>query len=450
MTWDVFISYSSQDKLVADAVCHALEAAGVRCWIAPRDALAGQKYQGSIVRAIRDCRVMVLIFSSSSNRSDHVFRELHTASEEHKLIVPFRIEEVGPSDDLAYYLSPVHWLDAVTPPLEQHIHRLIETIKTSVLTQAAPTNANHPAREAEPHGEKHERKASASTRAMWVRGRIAGLAAVVVVALAVAVLYRGSQNTGVADTSGPVGADVTQPETSQARSPGIVRASSTVSRARPVPVSPPAAPAREPAQVTRQQAGSDTRTAPAGLARDAQPRLAPERASLQVGTIISPLPESRDRTGDTVHLTWSSSDQAVVSVSPAGQWTAASPGTALIVGTASGRRVTSQVTVEGGCAVTPVAGCLLKAQSAALEPYVRSAGSRTTTSVHFMNASSATIQVYWLDFEGKRKLFSTLTPGQAYLQSTLTSHAWLITDAAGRGLGIYVNSSTSGARVVHR
>ena len=36
----------------------------------------------------------------------------------------FRIEEVLLSDDLRYFLSTPHWLDALTPPLEKHIGRL--------------------------------------------------------------------------------------------------------------------------------------------------------------------------------------------------------------------------------------------------------------------------------------------------------------------------------------
>ena len=37
VAYDVFISYSSKDKHVADAVCVALEQHGIRCWLAPRD-----------------------------------------------------------------------------------------------------------------------------------------------------------------------------------------------------------------------------------------------------------------------------------------------------------------------------------------------------------------------------------------------------------------------------
>jgi hypothetical protein len=46
MAHDVFISYSSHDKPIADAVCAGLEAAKIRCWIAPRDMLPGVPYGG--------------------------------------------------------------------------------------------------------------------------------------------------------------------------------------------------------------------------------------------------------------------------------------------------------------------------------------------------------------------------------------------------------------------
>jgi hypothetical protein len=39
MAFDVFISYSTKDKATADAACAALESAGIRCWIAPRDVI---------------------------------------------------------------------------------------------------------------------------------------------------------------------------------------------------------------------------------------------------------------------------------------------------------------------------------------------------------------------------------------------------------------------------
>ena len=76
---DVFISYAQEDKPVADAVCARLESRNIRCWIAPRDVLPGEDFPDAIIKAIDSSRVMVLIFSSNSNASPHVVRELTKA-----------------------------------------------------------------------------------------------------------------------------------------------------------------------------------------------------------------------------------------------------------------------------------------------------------------------------------------------------------------------------------
>ena len=120
MSFDVFISYSTKDAITAKATCAALEAAKIRCWIAPRDIVPGAKWGASIVRAINQCRMMVLIFSGNANDSTQVQREVDQAFNRGKAVLPLRIEDVKPADELAYYLDTVHWLDALTPPLERN------------------------------------------------------------------------------------------------------------------------------------------------------------------------------------------------------------------------------------------------------------------------------------------------------------------------------------------
>lgn len=148
MAHDVFISYSTQDKATAEAVCHALEAEGVRCWIAPRDALPGRRYQGSIVGAIRRCRAMVLVFSSGSNESAHVFREVALAGDHGKAVIPFRVEDVAMNDDLLYYIGSVHWLDALTPPLQAHVERLVSVVEGFLAPGETARPSEEPEREA--------------------------------------------------------------------------------------------------------------------------------------------------------------------------------------------------------------------------------------------------------------------------------------------------------------
>ena len=136
MVHDVFISHSAQDRSVADAVCAAFEADAIRCWVAPRDVRPGRSFPGEITRAIQTSKVMVLIFSRNSNNSEQVLREVPLAVESHLPIVRLRIEDVTLSDDLRYYLSTPHWLDALTPPLSKHIGRLEDAIK-ELLAQSA-------------------------------------------------------------------------------------------------------------------------------------------------------------------------------------------------------------------------------------------------------------------------------------------------------------------------
>jgi len=130
MAHDVFVSYSSQDKPTGDAIVASLEANGIRCWIAPRDILPGSDWSESIVDAIEQAGTMVLVFSSHSNTSPQIRREIERAVDTGIPVIPVRIEDVLPCRSLQYFIGPQHWLDAWTPPLEQHLHRLTDTIKT--------------------------------------------------------------------------------------------------------------------------------------------------------------------------------------------------------------------------------------------------------------------------------------------------------------------------------
>jgi TIR domain-containing protein/BON domain-containing protein len=128
MAHDIFISYASSDKAIADAVCATLEARGVRCWIAPRDIMPGADWGEAIVDAIGGSRVMVLVFSSNANQSANIKREVDRAVTKGVTIIPLRIEDVAPSRALEYYISPIHWLDALTPPLERHLNALADKV----------------------------------------------------------------------------------------------------------------------------------------------------------------------------------------------------------------------------------------------------------------------------------------------------------------------------------
>jgi Tfp pilus assembly protein PilF len=128
MAHDVFVSYAHQDRTVANAVVATLEGHGIRCWIAPRDILPGSDWGEAILDAIKEAHALVLVFSSSSNDSEQIKREVERTVHQGIAVIPFRIEDVLPNKTLEYFISTQHWLDALTPPLEDHLAHLAETM----------------------------------------------------------------------------------------------------------------------------------------------------------------------------------------------------------------------------------------------------------------------------------------------------------------------------------
>ena len=119
--YDVFISHSSINKNVADAICADFEQHKIKCWYAPRDIMAGESWPSAIKHGIEEAEILILVFSEKANESRQVINEVSLAYNQGKTIIPFKIANTPMNDDFDYFLNRVHWLDAVTQPLEESI-----------------------------------------------------------------------------------------------------------------------------------------------------------------------------------------------------------------------------------------------------------------------------------------------------------------------------------------
>lgn len=127
--YDIFISYSSKDQKLIDALCHFLEARNLRCFVAYRDVPKGKDWASYIVKAIRKCKVFVYVHSQSSNTSEETTRELNLAFGANCVVIPFRIENVDYIEDKEYRLTNVNWLDAFPDKPEKYFGKLFDIIK---------------------------------------------------------------------------------------------------------------------------------------------------------------------------------------------------------------------------------------------------------------------------------------------------------------------------------
>jgi TolB-like protein len=137
---DIFISYASQDASVADAVVRALERAGLKCWISPRDVIPGALYADEIVRAINEAKVVVLILSEQSVASPHVGKEIERASSKRRRIVALRTDSASLTRAFEYFLSESQWIDVGSGGMEAAAARLVDAVRRHL----APASAIEP------------------------------------------------------------------------------------------------------------------------------------------------------------------------------------------------------------------------------------------------------------------------------------------------------------------
>jgi hypothetical protein len=129
---DVFISHHTKTCLkVTEAVCHSLEEKGIRVWYAPRD--THDSYAKNIVEVIKECQVFILILNHESSESFDVLNEINCVAErirkkEPVHVIPFQISDEEIGADAKYYLGRLHWIDAITPPLEKRIAELTDRV----------------------------------------------------------------------------------------------------------------------------------------------------------------------------------------------------------------------------------------------------------------------------------------------------------------------------------
>ena len=127
MEYNVFISHSSKDEEKVRPLCEYLEDKGIKCFVSYRDIPTGVSYPGAITRAIRESEMLLLVLSKESNESTQVDRELTLANDQKMKMSCFKLEDIAYSDDKAYLMSGVNWLDAFPAP-EQHYFELLQDI----------------------------------------------------------------------------------------------------------------------------------------------------------------------------------------------------------------------------------------------------------------------------------------------------------------------------------
>ena len=145
---DVFISYSSKELFQAVRVRRVLEKNGISCWMAPSDIPGGSNYTKEIPIAIRGCQVFVLMLSTNAQSSHWVLKELDSAVNAGKVILPFMLENCELNDEFNFLLSGAQRYSAYQRSAEA-LEKLVIRIRAIIGTDA-PTAFEGSGEEAPP------------------------------------------------------------------------------------------------------------------------------------------------------------------------------------------------------------------------------------------------------------------------------------------------------------
>lgn len=68
----------------------------------------------------------------------------------------------------------------------------------------------------------------------------------------------------------------------------------------------------------------------------------------------------------------------------------------------------------------------------AQEGHIQSPSSFNNATITFDNETAQDVNIYWIDFNGKREFYETLQAHTAYNQATWIGHVWVVADQGGQ------------------
>ena len=111
MNHDVYICYSTEDSEIANRVCEVLEQNNIRCWIYPRNGISNEDFSKQIRNAVKNSKIVLLIFSTNSFKSHLIMNEIDMAFSSSIPVISFRIDEQDFQENNYFSLTVNHWID---------------------------------------------------------------------------------------------------------------------------------------------------------------------------------------------------------------------------------------------------------------------------------------------------------------------------------------------------
>ena len=160
MSADVFISYSSNDLDRVVKLADKLRSAGVSIWVDESGIGAATLWSKEIAGAIKGCKVLVLMVTPNSVKSENVVKEVTLAAEQRKKILPVVLEPTQIPEALEYHLAGIQHLDIAGMSASESVAEILPALKRLLGMESAVLKAGG-------HGIRGSRNRSFNFWADW-------------------------------------------------------------------------------------------------------------------------------------------------------------------------------------------------------------------------------------------------------------------------------------------
>jgi len=135
----VFISYAKKDYIAADGsavpgnvvdkIIGAFKQEGITYWLDREQLAGGDTYAARITRNIKECDVFLFLSTEAANSSEWTRREIGTAVQFGKRIIPVRLDDSSYDDAVSLYLSSVQYVDWMELGEKTALERIVAQVK---------------------------------------------------------------------------------------------------------------------------------------------------------------------------------------------------------------------------------------------------------------------------------------------------------------------------------
>lgn len=167
MQYDVFISYSRKDYVddkkniipdnVVSKIKDTLSQEGISYWFDEEGIYSGNNFVDKIVNNIENSEIFIFLSTENSNKSRWTCKEIASADELGKYIIPVRIDNTPYNKQVLFRIADISYIDYFNNP-EKGVEELINSIKSYLnqLQEEAKRKAEEEQRKLEIEKKKKE------------------------------------------------------------------------------------------------------------------------------------------------------------------------------------------------------------------------------------------------------------------------------------------------------